>query len=213
MSDALLVCERALPIVQSSCKVCGVAFSYEYAGRGRMRLFCSDPCRDAHWAARDPIYRKEYYVKHGTSRLRVFVRPCAVCLLSFETINGRTLTCGHRCGGKLAARNAKARPSKFASKADRDRYYGYRRRTVTSRQVAEPIVAREIFERDGWRCGLCQKKVDKRLKWPNPRSASIDHIVPIKDGGQHVRLNVQCAHLRCNSSKNAGPGGQHLLFG
>jgi predicted nucleic acid-binding Zn ribbon protein len=59
----------------------------------------------------------------------------------------------------------------------------------------------EIAERDGWRCQLCRKMVNKRLKYPHPMCASIDHIVPISKGGTDVRVNVQLAHLVCNMSK------------
>ena len=59
----------------------------------------------------------------------------------------------------------------------------------------------EIAERDGWRCQLCKKKVDRRLKYPHVMSMSIDHIVPISQGGTDVRSNVQLAHLACNMSK------------
>ena len=59
----------------------------------------------------------------------------------------------------------------------------------------------EIAERDGWQCQLCRKKVNKRLKHPDPMCASIDHIVPISKGGTDMRANVQLAHLVCNMSK------------
>lgn len=66
---------------------------------------------------------------------------------------------------------------------------------------SEPYTHNEIAERDGWRCQLCRKMVNKRLKYPHPMCASIDHIVPISKGGTDVRVNVQLAHLVCNVSK------------
>ena len=71
----------------------------------------------------------------------------------------------------------------------------------------------DIFERDGWVCGVCGQKINKRLKHPNPRSKSIDHIAPLSKGGADAPINVQAAHLRCNLSKNAGGGGQLRLMG
>jgi len=71
----------------------------------------------------------------------------------------------------------------------------------------------DIFERDGWICGICGQKINRRLKYPNPRSKSIDHIVPISQGGADAPINLQAAHLRCNISKNAGLGGQLRLIG
>lgn len=60
---------------------------------------------------------------------------------------------------------------------------------------------KEIFDRDRWRCQLCGGRVSRSLRHPDPLSASLDHIVPLNDGGAHIRANVQLAHLRCNLSK------------
>jgi 5-methylcytosine-specific restriction endonuclease McrA len=67
----------------------------------------------------------------------------------------------------------------------------------------ETIKAAEIYERDGWVCKLCQHPVDKGLSWPHTESASLDHVVPLSRGGDHVRANVQLAHLGCNIAKGA----------
>jgi hypothetical protein len=66
---------------------------------------------------------------------------------------------------------------------------------------SEPYTSTEIAERDGWRCQLCGKAVNKRLKYPNEMSASIDHIIPISKGGTDLKVNVQLTHLFCNISK------------
>ena len=78
--------------------------------------------------------------------------------------------------------------------------------------IVEKFSDREIFERDCWICGICGKRVGKTLKHPHSRSASLDHIIPIVDGGDHTRKNVQLAHLRCNLSKQARRGHQLRLI-
>ena len=60
----------------------------------------------------------------------------------------------------------------------------------------------DVFERDDWLCGLCGEPVDKDLAWPDPTSASLDHIIPLSRGGAHTLDNVQLAHLVCNIRKN-----------
>lgn len=75
-----------------------------------------------------------------------------------------------------------------------------------------------VFRRDGWRCQLCRKKVLKKAKRDrhtrrlHPRTASLDHIVPMSKGGPHVEANVQCACLACNVRKHARLIGQRRLF-
>jgi 5-methylcytosine-specific restriction endonuclease McrA len=82
-------------------------------------------------------------------------------------------------------------------------------RHVTARRARERAALvevfdrREVFERDGWRCGLCGEPIDKGIAWPDPMSASLDHVVPISRGGKHSRANAQAAHLTCNVHKGA----------
>lgn len=77
-----------------------------------------------------------------------------------------------------------------------------RARKKTGRQ-GERILPTEIHQRDGWRCGLCGEPVLPFVKYPHPRSASIDHVVPLAHGGAHSTDNVQTAHLTCNVAKGA----------
>lgn len=67
----------------------------------------------------------------------------------------------------------------------------------------ERISLADIVERDQRRCGICHRRVDPELRYPHPKSASIDHIVPLAAGGAHTRANTQLAHLNCNRSKGA----------
>ena len=89
-----------------------------------------------------------------------------------------------------------------------------RKRRALKRGVRHVAYATDyIFERDGWICQLCGRKINRRLKYPNPRSKSIDHIVPLSKGGNDSPSNVQAAHLRCNMIKKAKSGGQLRLIG
>ncbi len=51
-------------------------------------------------------------------------------------------------------------------------------------------------------CGICGRPVNKELKYPNPQSACIDHIIPIAKGGHPAAIeNLQLTHLCCNLAK------------
>jgi len=84
------------------------------------------------------------------------------------------------------------------------------------KRAADPelgLISRaEIAERDGWRCGLCHRKVDQGKAWPDPMCASIDHVLPLARGGDNSAANLQLAHLRCNLSKRADGQDQLRLF-
>lgn len=72
--------------------------------------------------------------------------------------------------------------------------------------VVDPL---RIFERDGWRCQLCGIRV-QRSGWPNPKRATLDHIIPFARGGAHTEDNLQCACWLCNSRKGAGSANDQL---
>ncbi|WP_356948665.1 HNH endonuclease [Mycobacterium sp. TJFP1] len=65
----------------------------------------------------------------------------------------------------------------------------------------EPVDKMRVFERDGWKCGICGEAVDKDLAWPHRASASLDHVVPLSQGGAHTYSNTRCSHLSCNTQR------------
>lgn len=96
----------------------------------------------------------------------------------------------------------------------RERYRRDARRRKARRKQVKIVPYREadIFDRDGWVCQLCHKKVNKRLRYPNARCATIDHILPISLGGDDASYNVQLAHFSCNSAKCVRALGEQLRF-
>lgn len=87
-----------------------------------------------------------------------------------------------------------------------------RRRAAKYQTPRDYFLDREIFERDRWRCGICGKRVNRKLQYPHTRSASIDHVIPLGRGGSHTRDNVQLAHYGCNAAKRTQttPRGEQL---
>lgn len=75
----------------------------------------------------------------------------------------------------------------------------------------KPVYRRKVYERDGWRCRLCGKRLNRKAKVPHPSAPTIDHILPIALGGTHTYENIFAAHFRCNSAK--GPRVEQLQWG
>lgn len=84
---------------------------------------------------------------------------------------------------------------------EKNRDYTRKRRALKRTTQIEPISEKIVYLRDGWICQHCKKRVNKELKWPHPKSPSLDHIIPLNKGGTHTYKNVQLAHLLCNMSK------------
>lgn len=64
------------------------------------------------------------------------------------------------------------------------------------------FIPADIFERDAWLCALCDRAIDRALRWPNPMSVSLDHVIPLSRGGEHSPENTQASHLTCNLRKH-----------
>lgn len=63
--------------------------------------------------------------------------------------------------------------------------------------AVEKISLEDLFERDGGVCHICRKKV----AWDEK---SMDHLIPLSQGGSHTWDNVALAHRNCNAKR--GPG-------
>ena len=68
---------------------------------------------------------------------------------------------------------------------------------------------RAVYERNKRRllkttthCEICGQEIDINIKWPDPMSPVVDHIIPISKGGHPSNLsNMRILHNRCNRAK------------
>ena len=209
--------DRSIYCEPRVCPQCGREFKPKY---NQVQIFCSVLCSTANTAA-------------GRSR----PTPCAECGVPIPRKDGHIQTIHPAC---LALRRQRISEAKSAAKAAARLALPVRlcawcqqpvlkrgasycssdcsRRAQTARKhlrrrgirKAEPIPLSVIYERDHGRCQLCRRPVSRRLAPPHPRSATLDHIIPVSRGGHHVPANVQLAHYSCNSVKGARPSGEQL---
>lgn len=217
--------------ISRECKVCGAQIPAR-VGHGRPREWCSPDCYDVELAQRRECgrelracrhcgidisdrrgntrfcSREHYYADRGIKLHRdgpPAERPCAVCSKPFRPKSDRAKYCSVQCKGRRPKPPRKRR----YTEADRARYqrkHAIRQGAATGR----PVVMCEIGNRDGWRCDLCRKTVDRWLEYPDPLSPSLDHIVPLSLGGIHDPSNVRVTHLRCNIKRGNRVGGEQL---
>jgi len=76
--------------------------------------------------------------------------------------------------------------------------YFNQRRLLSPDLYLEDIDRAVVFARDNGMCGICRRPIDPALPPHHGDSFTIDHIRPLRDGGEHSYANVRAAHLRCN---------------
>jgi 5-methylcytosine-specific restriction endonuclease McrA len=125
------------------------------------------------------------------SRTRPAIRSCDWCGDTYESAFSHQKFCGRNCSQK-AFRKRNEAESKGNTHEKRCRKHG------TKYELINPAT---VFQRDKWVCQLCKAAIDPAVEWPSPGCGTIDHIVPISVGGDHVLSNVQAAHAICNMAK------------
>ena len=68
---------------------------------------------------------------------------------------------------------------------------------------SEDFSLEDVIARDGWICGICGGPVDASAKGRSSGAPSLDHVIPISQGGPHTLANAQLAHFGCNAGKGA----------
>lgn len=202
-----------VPEKKETCRSCRMQFVVAWAGSER---FCSDVCQ-ARWEWRDcPHCGERYHAPKGASycssrcewrdnkegynreRRERYSRQRNNCELCGQFFHGRGKYCPHGCRDK--ARRMRRREAKD------------RRRARLKEATVEEFGRIEIYQRDNWQCQICGDKVDVDADPEGTDYPSLDHIVPISQGGEHSRRNVQLTHRSCNTDKADGAVGSQLLL-
>lgn len=80
------------------------------------------------------------------------------------------------------------------------------RRARANMAWTERVSARAVFHRDNWICQLCGGEcLLPGVRGPEEQSPTVDHVVPLSQGGAHAMWNVVCAHRSCNMDKGNSP--------
>jgi len=70
-----------------------------------------------------------------------------------------------------------------------------------------------ICVRDKWKCHICGSLVARgKFDSSNPRSKTLDHIVPQSAGGSHDVSNLKLAHFLCNTRRSDRGGNEQLMM-
>lgn len=163
---------RSKPITRK-CGGCEQEFTQEFSSKRKYRKYCSSNC------SRQTVNRR---VRERERAERIGAlegmpsSSCPWCRKQVAAGREDKVCCSQRC-----AREWCNRVRVKASSA------------LWKRKTARIIV------RDKKVCQLCFKRV--RMLKAHPLSPSLDHIVPVAQGGSNDDINLQLTHLQCNMKK------------
>ena len=179
------------------CAACGVPVQRSHLHRDGRRPSCSQRCKQ--------------YLRYGTWPSTPIPDKHPVRSTPVPPDHpSRGAKC-RRCNGDYYIQH----PGQvYCTQRCKRRSHAARREIVERGAYVVDVSPQAIYERDQWRCQLCQRKVARHKAVPHPMSPTLDHIIPLSCGGTHEPANVHTAHFICNARKgNRGGGEQYLLFG
>lgn len=204
--------EPIVPTTRFDCRQCGRAcVPGENGVTKTAKTFCSVACKKRWHRAREsaPPARPRLTERQKLARRKI--RKAAKGRGPGRVVwaSGR---CSH-CGDTYTAMVTGRMPSTCSHRCLRSQSK-QRRRALKSAAFVENVSRLQVMERDGWRCQLCGDIILRDKVAPHPKSATLDHILPLSKGGTHEPANVQAAHFLCNSLKGDRlPGDQLRLIG
>lgn len=165
------------------CPWCMVQFTTKYANK----ICCSKYCKDAR--KQGVLHR---YPPKPLANQRIVNRPsCRICESSVP-LRRRTY-CSEYCAYLGNIENAAEQM--------------HRRRTPARALGDRGITITRLIKRDGPRCYLCNRVTTNNKKTSRGKRpklmATIDHVIPIAQGGTHTWANVRVACWNCNAKKSA----------
>lgn len=166
-----------------------------------------DPCRLA-WNERCRETRRAAVERGWDRRNHEF--HCEQCGGLSKSRRRTARFCSSRCYNLFVGNRVDVDTSDaYRAKRKRDRQT--RRASLRGASSTGRVVAAEVFAADAYRCHLCNRLTDRRKSVPRPKSPTIDHVIPLTDGGAHEPLNCT-ACFSCNTRKGNRGGGEQLLL-
>lgn len=169
------------PKVIAKCAHCGNGLVKDKSQvRRYANVFCDQDCH-TYWRWENDGFAKV----GGRSKPRepkpepprscvIYARYCVMCSSTFVSRNKRGRLCSAPCRERERAKRRAGRHKK--------------------RRV-------DIFERDAYRCWMCDMQCDEFARVPALNAATVDHITPRSLGGTDDADNLATACFSCNSRR------------
>ena len=166
--------KERIELMTRACPNCGVVFQAKHENH----RFCSSECQ----------YENALRVHHENI-VAHFIPVVSVCP-----------ECGNLFSTTLQSQSKQYCSRECAERAQSRRYHA-RRKEQMSKAFVEPVGLKTTFRSYGGVCAICGLPVPETGDPTNQWAATVDHIIPLSQGGKHAKNNCQIAHRLCNSIK------------
>lgn len=192
-----------------TCKACGEQFYPDAGNRSKGRgNTCSRACANR---AR-PTKALKTLAPPTPPASRIYVRDCVHCDRPFVSRHAAAKWCSRTCGNKARIRGDANRAAEIMKLYYIATSLGPPDNMAQATAWRHQLVA-YLASRDGNRCQICRRFVDMNIK-SGPRGsdngASIDHIVPVSQGGLTELANLRLTHWGCNRNRGNRGGNEQL---
>lgn len=176
--------KKALKAEKGTAKQC-VWCNKEFKTTFPQKQCCSNECSYNYQRQKDRNEWEETRVERAAKHIPD-IFACKECgsVVSTQYGERKTSYCSVECQEKDHQRQQRSKRDKQMRKAFR-----------------APVTFQKIYKRDAGICGICGLFVPLDKTPTNLWGATIDHIIPISQGGTHEPSNCQLAHRICNSIK------------
>lgn len=161
------------PLTKSrKCQYCFEPFETEY----ETKVYCQRRCKE------NAKRRRKGVREFGIDWPIKFERVCPTCGNTYTTSRSVQVYCDNSCSDYAKTQRKRERVD------------------LLDRQTRQKF-RNKVYLRDEGICKLCNQLVHLSIKYPDPKSPSLDHIIPLSKGGTHALKNLQLTHLECNIKK------------
>jgi 5-methylcytosine-specific restriction endonuclease McrA len=190
--------------VTIKCKTCGTEFDRSMVA---IRQGSKIRCNNCEKAKREERKKEKEVISSERKRLALEQKSdkltdiflgtiqaeCDICGKIFITHNSKQLRCSKECARKANNRTSSHRKD---------------RRIPKNKRVDRGINALSLYKRDNGVCWICGGRCDPNDKQSRNGTIicgdmypSVDHIIPVCDGGEDSWENVRLAHRICNTRR------------
>lgn len=203
--------EPAAPGDERVCPVCGASL----AGTRKDARFCSAKCRNRRWHQEHREEYDEWKQRHRQEHREEYAeRDRRYYREHREEVAERKRRWCQEHPEKVAEQNRRYRQEHREEMTEYLRQWRqehpeerrnarYRRRALKMGAGCVPFDVAELWESSGKTCVVCGDPIDPTLSYPDPMSRSLEHLIPLSQGGTHSPDNCGFSHLVCNLRKGA----------